>query len=453
MTSARLPNVRRLGSALRAVRQRTGAAAAELYVKAGNTRRIEVVPWRPPAPTDPDDLNVQVSVMDERGWALRAGGGGKALFLADSGLLPEPNGWKRLNRHSLRPGALRLPAPGAGKAARSGALKPPRAAGKAARSGALGRPPRGAGTARPPDRDASRGAAEDGEAAGLAFLHDVLRHLGERLPEARLIRASLDSGASASALASTTGAARPNRPAAGHARNGVRGFPERPRGPLPALPGGARPRLAERRRHRRRSRGTPGAGDGGPAALSAGRRGRRVSRARMQPAGPARARAARARRLEAVAGTGRGPPSRPAPTADRGRRRPRRRLDERGGRRRGHPDPGRVAGPRRRARRTAAGLGGRRLVGLQGSRLPPAIGMAGLARAVPLPPLHCGRRRTRPVDAERHRPRLLPAGPGARRTLPGDVRCRGRRRRGAGSRSTRSARSFAAASSWERRPG
>lgn len=176
MKSPRLPAIRSLKSALGVVRQRTGAADAELYVKAGNTRRIEVAPWRPAAPADPDDLNVHMSVMDERGWALRAGGAGKALFLADSGALPGPAGWKRLDRHSLRPGDLRLPPPGAGTSPRA---------------------PAGA---------AGASAAGDDETAGLAFLREVLRQLRDELPEARLIRGTLEQGASASALASTTGA-------------------------------------------------------------------------------------------------------------------------------------------------------------------------------------------------------------------------------------------------------
>ena len=178
MKSPRLPAARRLKSALGVVRQRTGAADAEIYVKAGNTRRIDVAPWRPAAPADPDDLNVHVSVMDERGWALRAGGAGRALFLADSGPLPAPNGWKPLDRHSLRPGDLRLPPPGKG-------TSPPR-------------PPQG--------RAAGASAAGDDEAAALAFLREVLRQLRDELPEARLVRATLEHGASASALASTTGA-------------------------------------------------------------------------------------------------------------------------------------------------------------------------------------------------------------------------------------------------------
>lgn len=166
--------MRSLRSALGVVRERTGAPAAELYVKSGNTLRIEIDPWSAPVPDRPDDPQVQVSLMDERGWALRAGGAKRALFLADSGPLPEPGGWRRLSRHSLRPGALRLPPPSPGAAA------PPAA-------GAGGRKP------------------EDDQAAGAAFLRDVLRSMRERMPEARLIRGWLESGASAAALASTTG--------------------------------------------------------------------------------------------------------------------------------------------------------------------------------------------------------------------------------------------------------
>jgi len=111
LKSARLPGTRSLKLALGAVRERTGAAGAELYVKVGRTRRIEIDPWTTPPPADPDDLPAQVSILDERGWALRAGGANRALFLADSGPPPEPNGRKRLSRHSPRPATLRLPAP------------------------------------------------------------------------------------------------------------------------------------------------------------------------------------------------------------------------------------------------------------------------------------------------------------------------------------------------------
>ncbi len=172
--------MRSLRLALGAVRERTDAPGAELYVKVGNTHRIELDPWMTAVTADPDDLQAQVSVLDERGWALRAGGANRALFLADSGPLPEPNGWKRLNRHSLRPGTLRLPSP---------------------------RPETTAVTAPSPATDADERQTDDAETAGLTFLHDLLRRLGERMPEARLVRGRLDSGASAAVLASTTGAA------------------------------------------------------------------------------------------------------------------------------------------------------------------------------------------------------------------------------------------------------
>ena len=176
MTSARVPGMRSLRLALGAVRERTGATGAELYVKVGNSRRIEIDPWMTPVTADPDDLQAQVSVLDERGWALRAGGTSRALFLADSGPLPDPNGWRRLNRHSLRPGNLRLPE---------------------ARPGAA--PSSAASTGEP--------SPDDEETAGLAFLHELLGRLGERMPEARLVRGRLDSGASTAVLASTTGVA------------------------------------------------------------------------------------------------------------------------------------------------------------------------------------------------------------------------------------------------------
>ena len=178
MKSARLPGTRSLKLALGAVSERTGAAGAELYVKAGNTCRIEIDPWTTTVTADPDDLQAQVSVLDERGWALRAGGAKRALFLADSGPLPGPSGWKRLNRHSLRPAILRLPSPSSEPTPR---------------------------TAPSPAADAGEYSPDDEETAGLAFLHDLLRRLGERMPEARLVRGRLDSGASAAVLASTTG--------------------------------------------------------------------------------------------------------------------------------------------------------------------------------------------------------------------------------------------------------
>ncbi|MYB19104.1 MAG: hypothetical protein F4Y16_08980 [Holophagales bacterium] len=176
--SARLPGLRSLRLALGAVCERSGAPGAELYVKVGNTHRIEIDPWMTPVTANPHDLQAQVSVLDERGWALRAGGANRALFLADSGPLPEPNGWRRLNRHSLRPGTLRLPSPS---------------------------PDTTPGTAPSPAADAPEHPPDDEETAGLTFLHDLLRGLGERMPEARLVRGRLDSGASAAVLASTTG--------------------------------------------------------------------------------------------------------------------------------------------------------------------------------------------------------------------------------------------------------
>ena len=178
MKFARLPGTRSLRLALGAVRERTGAPGAELYVKVGNTRRIEIDPWMTPLPVDADDLDTQVSILDERGWALRAGGANRALFLADSGPLPEPSGWRRLSRHSLRPGTLRLPSPASGTSP---------------------------GTAPSPAADLDEHEPDDEETAGLALLHGVLRRLGERMPEARLIRGRLDTGASAAVLASTTG--------------------------------------------------------------------------------------------------------------------------------------------------------------------------------------------------------------------------------------------------------
>ncbi len=175
MTPAHLPGLRSLRSSLAAVRERTGAPNAEIHVKAGSTRHVTLTPRGAlqPLPSDPGDLLARTAVLDERGWALRAGSRGRALFLADSGPLPQPNGWRRLTRHSLRRGRLDLP-------------PPPR-------------------TKNPAEQPPVPAADLEGEADILGFLHHLVRRLRAQMPEIRLLRARLEVGSSASILASSTG--------------------------------------------------------------------------------------------------------------------------------------------------------------------------------------------------------------------------------------------------------
>ena len=172
MRALRLPGIQALRRALNAVTDRTGASNAEIYVKAGGGLRVEIEPWRPAAA--PEDWRSHVLDVEEKGWALRAGGAGRALFVAESGPLPAPGGWRRLSRHSLRPGTLRLPRPGRGRAGRSDA-----------------------GTKDLPDAGA--------EELGRALVGDILERTRGELPGSRLIRARLQDGASASVLASSEG--------------------------------------------------------------------------------------------------------------------------------------------------------------------------------------------------------------------------------------------------------
>ena len=173
----RLPTIRTLQAALATVRNRTGAPSAELYVKVGATRRLEVDPWRPvdeglPAP---EDWRTQVSTVEERGWALRAGGETKALFAAESGTLPGPGGWRLFNRGSLRPGYLKLP---------------PRSRKKAPRAA---------------DDKEKPGPGNDSEALGRDLVQSILKRTQAELPGVRLVRTRLDDGASASVLANSGG--------------------------------------------------------------------------------------------------------------------------------------------------------------------------------------------------------------------------------------------------------
>ncbi len=166
--------------ALHAVTRRTGASNAELYVKTGCSLRIEIAPWRPglASPSASEDWRSHIGWIEENGWALRAGGAEGALFLAESGALPAPGGWRRLNRHSLRPGSLGLPAPQRRKTAPSNLAR------KFVR------------------KDVPN---DDSAALGKDLIRDVLERTRAELPGSRLIRARIDDGASASVLASSTG--------------------------------------------------------------------------------------------------------------------------------------------------------------------------------------------------------------------------------------------------------
>ena len=171
-----LPTVPALRTALNAVNERTGASNAELYVKAGCSLRIDIDPWRPGivSPAASEDWRTHVCRIEERGWALRAGGAEGALFIAESGALPSPGGWRQLNRHSLRSGSLRLPA-------------------RHRRRGSL---PKLTGKGLPND---------DSEAFGRDLIRDIVERTRVELPGSRLIRARIDDGASASVLANSAG--------------------------------------------------------------------------------------------------------------------------------------------------------------------------------------------------------------------------------------------------------
>ncbi len=176
MKPLRLPTIQTLRTALTAATGRTGASSAELYVKAGCSLRIDAAPWRTGAASPPasEDWRLHVGRVEERGWALRAGGPGRALFLAESGALPAPGGWRRLNRHSLRAGSLRLPTPHRRRSSLPGL----------------------AGKDVPND---------DSEAFGRQLIRDVLERTRAELPGSCLIRARIDDGASASILANSAG--------------------------------------------------------------------------------------------------------------------------------------------------------------------------------------------------------------------------------------------------------
>ncbi len=175
MRPLRLPTIQTLRTALTAVTERTGASCAEIYVKAGGGVQVQIDPWRAAiaSPSAPADWRSHTLHVEEKGWALRAGAEGGALFATGSGSLPAPGGWRRLNRHSLRPGSLRLPSP-----SRRGARVT-------------------TGRKDPPD--------DDGEALGRNLVHSILERTRSEFPGSRLIRARLHDGASASVLANSEG--------------------------------------------------------------------------------------------------------------------------------------------------------------------------------------------------------------------------------------------------------
>lgn len=175
MRPLRLPTIQALRTALTAVTERTGASSAEIYVKAGTGVQVQIGPWQAAvaSPSAPADWRSHTLHVEEKGWALRAGAEGRALFVTGSGSLPAPGGWRQLNRHSLRPGSLRLPSPSRRKARVANGRKDP--------------------------------PADDGEALGRDLVHSILKRTRSELPGSRLIRARLHDGASASVLANSEG--------------------------------------------------------------------------------------------------------------------------------------------------------------------------------------------------------------------------------------------------------
>lgn len=130
---------------------------AEVYRKRGRSRRIEVA--------ERGGGRAQLAV--EEGWAIRAGGARGAFFLAGTGEPPTAGPWP-----ALAGGALRLPAPVAAEPWRApAALDTPLLS----------------------------------ESEGRALLEGLSRELGRELPDARLLAALLEDGASESQLVASTG--------------------------------------------------------------------------------------------------------------------------------------------------------------------------------------------------------------------------------------------------------
>jgi PmbA protein len=134
----------------------TSGVVAEVYLKRGRTRRYQV-----------GTQGGEVTLSEERGWAVRAGTDRSSFFAAGTGL-PSPAGpWPE------RDGAgLRLPGP------------------------------EGPARWRPP---ADLEAPLAGERDSLALLESVEKKLRERLPGSRLLHGELEDGSSHAELANSLG--------------------------------------------------------------------------------------------------------------------------------------------------------------------------------------------------------------------------------------------------------
>lgn len=146
------PSVRELLAALTAA----PGSLAEVYLKRGRARRYRV-----------GAQGGEVTLAEERGWAIRAGGGGASFFAAGSGSPPVAGPWPDSDGRPLR-----LPAPS---------------------TPAVWRPP------------ADLEAPLAGERDSMALLEGVERALRERLPGARLLHGELEDGSSHSELANNLG--------------------------------------------------------------------------------------------------------------------------------------------------------------------------------------------------------------------------------------------------------
>lgn len=148
---------------LLAALEAAGFDAAEVFVKSGRSQSVA--------------LGGEVEgacAARERGWAVRAGSAGRALFVTGSGEPPEsPSGWPEPVA-----GTLRLPPPRPVPAWRS-----------------------------PADLDAPL----LGEAEGFELLNTVTRRLQDQLPGSRLLRGALEDGGSESRVTSSRGVDRPWR--------------------------------------------------------------------------------------------------------------------------------------------------------------------------------------------------------------------------------------------------
>ncbi len=143
-------------AALEKVFRSSGLDELEVYLKSGRSRRFEIGPQGRIAGSH-----------RERGWAVRAGSRRASLFATGTGVPEAAGPWPRADGAGLR-----LPSPGP---------VPPWTA--------------------PPGLDAP--LAVESEAIGL--LEAIERELGRELAGARLLRAVLEDGSSASELASSRG--------------------------------------------------------------------------------------------------------------------------------------------------------------------------------------------------------------------------------------------------------